>query len=128
MLFKRSLSRFGLTLASIVLTLGLVEGLSRLLDVVSPPFARSREEFRRGLPPPYHDAPFDVQELMDEVSSVKWSTAETYGWLPLDRSGKYVNIVNNLRLTTDAPALTKNTVWVFGGSTVIGGKYLTGTR
>ena len=109
-----------LLLGSVLVVLLMAEGMARILDRISPMPARTWQEHRLAVPPPYQQAPYDVADLVAEVQQVKWQTGDTFGWLPIDRTGKYINIDNGRRVTSDMPASPQHTVWVFGGSTVMG--------
>lgn len=97
-----------------------MEVFSRFLDYVTPLPARTWQEHRLAIPPPYENAPYDVYELVEEAQKVQWTASESFGWLPHDHVGKYINIADGKRVTTEQPNPYKQTVWIFGGSTVMG--------
>src|SRR5258708_24341385 len=75
--------------------------------------------FRRTQPPPYQSAPYFSQEFIDEsyLEPGKWITPEgTNLVLPGNFRGKWFNVTNNRRVTTNQPQAAK-TIYIFGGST-----------
>jgi lysophospholipase L1-like esterase len=78
-------------------------------------------EFRATAPPPYRGAPFFSEQFLEE------SFRQPGGWRPLpgtnailpnDFRGKYFTVENGIRRTTDAPALPRASIHLFGGSTI----------
>src|SRR5262245_24486126 len=114
---KRALINALLVLASVTATLVALEAATRVLDFFSPPLARSWFEFRLRRPPPYRDVPYDVAELLAEARSIAWRTDPDFGWLPEDRTGRYLNIHDHRRVTVGGTA--GRSIWMFGGSTVM---------
>src|SRR5690242_1101558 len=98
-LSQRAIGNALLVLASLATTLIAVEGATRAFDFFSPPPARSWFEFRLRLPPPYRNVPYDVAELIEESRSLAWRTDPDFGWLPEDRTGRYLNIHDHRRVT-----------------------------
>ena len=77
--------------------------------------------FRATQPAPYRNAPFFSAEFVAE------SFAQPGGWRPLsgtnaivpfDFHGKYYNVDDGVRRTTDVPADATVTIYLFGGSTI----------
>lgn len=120
MRLRTILSNVFLIAASALVTIGAVEGGTRLLDHIIPAQARSWEEFHLRKPPPYQGAPYDVEWLVNEGKSVKSRASPDFGWLPEDHSGVYINIWNHERRTFPRVESPSRRAWIFGGSTVIG--------
>jgi hypothetical protein len=114
---KPAIANAVLVLASLTTTLLALEAATRAFDFFSPPPARSWSEFRLRLPPPYRHVPYDVAELIEEARSLAWRTGPDFGWLPEDRTGRYLNIRDHRRLTVGGSAGPR--IWIFGGSTVM---------
>ena len=77
--------------------------------------------FRATQPPPYQSAAFFSQEFIDE------SFRQPGGWRPLqgtnaivpfDFHGKYYNVDDGVRRTTDVPPGATANIYLFGGSTI----------
>lgn len=114
----RRLANLAVVIISVLATVAAVEGLARAMEWIDPPPPRSPREFRLTLPPPYRDAPYDVRTILDESAAVGWTTDRRYGWLPTDYTGRYINVRERRRVTTDQPAVARR-IWLFGGSTMI---------
>ncbi|MDH5515319.1 MAG: hypothetical protein OEY45_09175 [Gammaproteobacteria bacterium] len=78
-------------------------------------------EYRLTRPAPYRDALYFSKEFIDE------SFDQPGGWvavpgsnllLPNNYSGKFFNVADNIRVTTDAPPASSSNIYLFGGSTV----------
>ena len=80
-----------------------------------------RWEFRAGQPAPYQGAPFFNKAFLDEsmrsVRSPKVPPGRNYILLG-DAHGKYFNVANGRRRTTNQPRRATRRVLIFGGSTV----------
>ena len=117
---KERIINAAVALASIALVMATLEGGTRILDAVSPMPARSWTEYRLRIPPPYQGAAYEVPELIEEAKAVTWRTGPDFGWLPEDRSGRYINIEGGRRKTTGSGAEHPHHIWMFGGSTMMG--------
>lgn len=122
---RRTLQNIGLVFASIVFTLLLAEGVARVYGAVADVEARSGEEFVRTRPPPYEGSPYFTGRFLRESAAI--GGLKTYHrpagkdyLVPGDYRGRYVNIVDGIRQTTDQPATYRSRVLLFGGSTVFG--------
>lgn len=118
---KSYLLNLTLVLLSVVLMLAVIEGGTRLyLAFSSVVKFTSHIDFRKSKPPPYAEARYDVAEFTAESFALPgWKTpAGTRLLLPIDFSGKYINIKSDRRLTTDQPQFYRNKIYIFGGSTV----------
>jgi lysophospholipase L1-like esterase len=109
-----------LSLASGLVTLAAIEGVSRVLEccVLAP---RTEYEFRRRQPPPYQGAPYFSGAFVAE------SFRQPGGWiypegtrliLPKDYRGRNFNVVKGQRVTAFQPGQYQNVIYVLGGSTV----------
>ena len=81
----------------------------------------THKEFRIGKPLPYIDAPYFSKEFIDEsfVQPGGWQYPDGTGLIiPNDYHGKYFNVSNGCRFTTNQPVNFINTVYIFGGSTI----------
>src|ERR1043166_3672220 len=116
---KPAVANAVLVLASLTTTLIALEATTRAFDFFSPPPARSWSEFRLRLPPPYRHVPYDVAELIEEARSLAWRTGPDFGWLPEDRTGRYLNIRDHRRLTVGGSAGPPS--WGFGGTALVAG-------
>lgn len=80
-------------------------------------------EFRNSTPPPYSDKNIYSKEfLLESISSIGgYKLSEDLQHFRLsDFNGKYINIKNNIRVTSDSIKDSKNNIYLFGGSTVFG--------
>ena len=81
----------------------------------------SAYRFRMSRPEPYAEAKYPVEELIEEavMKSTGITEIKEKGLVyHNDRTGKYINVVDNFRYTTDTPKKFSSKVYVFGGSTV----------
>jgi lysophospholipase L1-like esterase len=110
-----------LVLASVALCAAALEGGARIYRRLHPQPPNNRYSFRMMQPPPYRGAPYFSAAFVDE------SFRQPGGWyvpagtrlvVPGDFHGRYFNVENGRRRTTDAPASAEHTLWVVGGSTV----------
>jgi hypothetical protein len=108
--------------ASLILALGLAEGGCRVYCVFVPPTVTSLYQLRVSRPPPYQTADYFSRDFINESFSQPggWKTDPSFGWIPHDYLGKYFNVADGKRRTTDSPdpSKVKGRVLVFGGSTV----------
>lgn len=78
-------------------------------------------DFRMTRPEPYKDADFFSKEFLLEsyFQPGGWDISKETGDItPHDFSGKFFNVKNGRRITSFNPQKHKNTVFIFGGSTV----------
>ncbi|NTU77205.1 MAG: SGNH/GDSL hydrolase family protein [Alphaproteobacteria bacterium] len=116
---KSVLLSIGLIAFAVVFSVFFVELSTRFLDAMDPLPARSWQEHRERIPPPYQGVTYDVHQLVAEAEQVRWKTGSNFGWLPEDREGHLINIKNNRRVTPEQPAHPAHRIWMFGGSTMI---------
>ena len=113
--------RFSLMIASLCCAAALVELACRGYLLVYPrPPEPSREERAASPPPPYKDTDYYSTEFLLEVDThpdVVLPPDGEYA-LPVDVSGKYINVSGGLRVTTDQPPDPSRRIFVFGGSTI----------
>jgi len=77
--------------------------------------------FRLTQPAPYRDAPYFSADFINESFEQpgEWKLLPGTNILfPSDYHGKYFNIENGIRRTTDTPAGADRQIYIFGGSTV----------
>lgn len=79
----------------------------------------TRWEFRATQPPPYQDASYFSPDFLAEAD-VGVSGRITDVLELRDFRGRYINIADGFRVTTDAPANAERRVLLFGGSTLFG--------
>lgn len=115
-----SLINFAVAILTVVLTVGLIEGGTVALNIIAPLPAKTWDQYRLRLPAPYRNVPYNVPEIVSEAKQITWQTGDGFGWLPNDRSGRYINILRHQRVTTDQPKKGVRRIWLFGGSTVMG--------
>jgi hypothetical protein len=118
----KTLAKRGLlALGSVVATLLAAEGIARFYLWLNPPTGHvSRWEYRKDHPPAYRGAPFDNTEFLLESMHclrVGENPPGTQHVTLGDYEGKYINVVNGRRRTTDQPASAARRVLLFGGST-----------
>jgi hypothetical protein len=79
-----------------------------------------RWEFRGARPAPYRDADYFGADFLDEsMRCVRLSNPSGRRYLvPGDFRGRYINVADGRRRTTDQPASSDQRVLLFGGSTV----------
>ena len=92
-----------LVVASVALTLGLVELGSWFWVTRVRPQHLTQWEFRATQPPPYQGADYFSPEFLAEAEKSVSGTLSTIAELR-DFKGRYFNVVNGFRVTTDAPA------------------------
>ena len=109
---------------SVLLTLCLVEGLSYVYLKFKPlPDPLGIFDFRIKYATPYKDAEYFSQEFhLESIESAKESAMTihpNYRYVVHgDYQGKFFNVKNHCRVTTNQPKSFKNTIYFFGGSTV----------
>ena len=86
---------------------------------------RSHYDFRKNKPEPYFDAKYFSDSFIKEWKEhpggyTRFINTEII--IPNNFKGKYINVENNLRVTKYQPLQYKNTIHVFGGSTIFGGE------
>ena len=108
-----------LVVASVALTLGLVELGSWFWVTRIRPQHLTQWEFRATQPPPYQGTDYFSPEFLAEAEKSVSGTLSTIAELR-DFKGRYFNVVNGFRVTTDAPADPVRRVLMFGGSTLFG--------
>ena len=104
---------------SIALAFGLIELGSWFWVTKIRPEHLTRWEFRATQPPPYQRAEYFGSAFLAEAESSVSGRISRVTELN-DFSGRYFNIVDGYRLTTDAPANADRRVLLFGGSTLFG--------
>ena len=83
------------------------------------------KEFRIEQPQPYINAEYFSKEFINESFSQPggWLLDKTYGGVkPRDFEGKWINVQNNRRVTTNKPGKYSRKIYIFGGSTVYNGE------
>lgn len=108
-----------LVVASVALTLGLIEAGSWFWVTRVRPQHLTQWEFRATQPPPYQGADYFGPEFLAEAEKSVSGTLSTIAELH-DFKGRYFNVVNGFRVTTDAPVDPVRRVLMFGGSTLFG--------
>ncbi len=108
-----------LVVGSIVLTLALIELGSWIWVKHFRPQYLTQWEFRATQPPPYQDADYFGAEFLREAEASVSGSISTIAELR-DFRGRYFNVVNGFRVTTDAPPDPERRVLMFGGSTLFG--------
>jgi hypothetical protein len=86
---------------------------------------RNHYDFRKSQPEPYLDAKYFSKIFIEEWKKHPGGYTEvpnTKIIIPNNFKGKYINVENNLRVTKFQPLQYKNTIHVFGGSTIFGGE------
>ena len=84
---------------------------------------RSHYDFRKSQPEPYMGAKYFSGNFIDEWEKAPGGYTQVLNTkiiIPNNFEGKYINVENNLRVTKFQPLLYKNTIHVFGGSTIFG--------
>ncbi len=80
------------------------------------------KEFRSSIPEPYKNSHYISDSFLDESFQENfWETPpNTRIVIPKKRNikGKYINVLDYLRLTTDTPVVYDQRIFMFGGSTV----------
>jgi hypothetical protein len=108
-----------LVFGSIAFAFGLIELGAWIWVSKIRPDHLTRWEFRATQPPPYKDADYFGATFLSEAESCVSGRISRVTELN-DFSGRYFNIVDGYRLTTDAPANADRRVLLFGGSTLFG--------
>lgn len=79
------------------------------------------KKFRLTRPEPYRSSYYFSAEFLDESFGFARYMRNFDGIVvPLDYSGKYCNIVNSYRVTSNQPSEYKSTIYIFGGSSIFG--------
>lgn len=79
----------------------------------------TRQEFRATQPPPYYGADYFSSGFINERSfRGSWELSDSSLLIPQDISGRYFNVKERIRITTDAPRNYENRILIFGGSTL----------
>ena len=82
--------------------------------------------FRLGQPEPYQDANYFSNKFIEEASAQPggWILDEKYtGVKPKNYNGTWINVIDNKRVTINDTTLQfKNSIYLFGGSTVYNGE------
>lgn len=117
---RQTLFRIIVPILTIALLLGSMELCARIyLVTYGPP--QTHFDYRKRQPAPYKNASYFSQEFITE------SFKQPGGWqypegtrliIPNDYFGKYFNVRNGIRVTSYQPASFKNTVYLFGASTI----------
>jgi hypothetical protein len=99
----------------------LLEVVSRIyLSRVAPDHFVSRWPFRASRPVPYQEGDYFGQEFLAEsMQCVRAATpAGAHFFVPGDFHGRYINVQDGQRATTDQPTCCTRRVLLFGGSTL----------
>lgn len=115
--FRRFLSGVLLSLFSVIFSLAALEGFARIWVRRQTPEAESNSITIT----PFNNDPvlMAMQEEADFVRSRHTRYIEEKGLFLLpDFESEYLNIVDNLRVTTDQPESFRHTIYLFGGSTM----------
>lgn len=115
----------GVSLLTLILLGGLLEGGTRLLNRLGALPPSSVLEFRLRQPAPYQNATFFSRTFVRESFKQPggWQTPEgTRLVLPNDFKGTWITTQNHQRSTTGQPMLFRHKVHVLGGSTIYGGE------
>ena len=117
---RRRLANSALVIVSLLVGIAIIEGGTRVLEIFDPMPPRTLNAFRLQLPPPpsYRDVGYDVPTIVSEGSAIKHIFDRTFGFMPLDFSGRYINVRDSRRVTTDVPPAFAHRIWLFGGSTM----------
>lgn len=108
-----------LVVVSIAFAFGLTELGAWIWVTKVRPEHLTRWEFRATQPPPYQGADYFGKDFLAEAESSVSGRISRVTELN-DFKGRYFNIVDGFRLTTDAPANADRSVLLFGGSTLFG--------
>jgi hypothetical protein len=89
-----------------------------LMPSLAPPITRG--EFRKSCPPPYQGADYFSDDFLKESTRcMRPGPPIPVGYaITADFAGRYINVSNNTRHTTDQPERFTNKVYLFGGSTI----------
>src|SRR5262245_34483482 len=118
---KRLLARVLVILTGVFLACLLVEGVSWCVLRLSPSTRPvGRWEFRSSRPAPYHDADYFNDEFLNESMRCVQLVSVAGFSIHADFSGRYINVRDGQRQTTDQPESWTGRVLLFGGSTVFG--------
>jgi hypothetical protein len=81
---------------------------------------KTHYDFRLSRPEPYKVAPYFSADFIAEMEehAGQFSPEGSNLVLPIDFSGKYYNVENNIRQTSFQPKTHDNIIYIFGGSTV----------
>jgi len=101
------------------MTLGLIELGSWFWVTKFRPQYLTQWEFRATQPPPYQGADYFGKPFLAEAEASVSGHISTIAELR-DVSGRYFNVVNGFRVTTDTPLNPERRVLMFGGSTLFG--------
>jgi hypothetical protein len=110
------------SLASVLLVLLAVEAFFRLTEEKNPEF-RGRWEYRANHPEAYEGADFYSNRFLDEsMRSVRVARRDScYPVFYLSNiEGKFINVRDGRRVTTDQPAAASYRVYLLGGSILFG--------
>lgn len=108
-----------LVLGSVVLAFALIELGSWIWVKHFRPQHLTQWEFRATQPPPYQGADYFGPEFLAEAEASVSGSISTIAELR-DFRGRYFNVVNGFRVTTDTPSDPERRVLMFGGSTLFG--------
>src|SRR5262245_974927 len=119
---KTLVQRGLLLLGSVLVAVLAAEGVARFILWQNPPTGHiSRWEYRKGRPPAYRGAAFYntafMLESMQSLHGAQNPPGTQYITLG-DYQGRYINVVEGRRRTTDQPSAANQRVLLFGGSTV----------
>jgi len=106
-------------LGSVVVTLAFIEFGSWIWVSHIRPQHLTQWEFRATQPPPYQDADYFGSAFLSEAEASVSGRISTIAELR-DFSGRYFNVRNGFRVTTDVPSNPQRRVLMFGGSTLFG--------
>lgn len=114
-----ALINLSLVLVSVVLTLAFIELGSWIWVSHVRPQHLTQWEFRATQPPPYQGADYFGSAFLAEAEASVSGRISTIAELR-DFSGRYFNVENGFRVTTDVPPNPQRRVLMFGGSTLFG--------
>ena len=106
-----------IVLVTLVATTYLIEVCS-LLIIKKLPTYESRWVFRANKPPAYSDSPYFNADFIHESANGARSKFDDKVRRLINFEGKYINVIDGHRRTAFVPENAKNTVYIYGASTI----------
>ncbi|PKD41225.1 hypothetical protein CWO84_05850 [Methylomonas sp. Kb3] len=111
------ISNLIIVLVTLIVTSYLIEICSQLIIKKLPAYD-SRWVFRAKKPPAYSDSPYFSAEFMHESSNGEKGKFDDKVRRLVNFEGKYINVIDGHRRTAFVPEDAKNTVYIYGASTI----------
>ncbi len=115
------LTNVALVVGSVIISLVLAEVGARVYAAVNNGPPTSSYDFRLTRPPPYRESPFFSEAFMEEQRRQPGGFKLVGGGeilIPNDYRGRFYNVVDGNRRTTDQPEAFEHRILMFGGSTM----------